>query len=317
MVTVLSYSEDLNLQLRLSALANELVGKLGGVSISVLIGSGVKPKAVELAKYFDKVVVVDSEALKVFDVINYAHALMGVVNVVKPDIVLVGDSRRGEAVASALSAMLDTGCVTGATKVELINGRVMVTTGAYGGLGEAVIELVTSPRIITIKPGSYTTPAPAKNGVVEELNPEVNEPKVELVGLRAKEATSLGEAEVIIVAGRGVKRREDLQMLKELAETLGGTLGCTQPLSVELNWFPTWIGISGVTVRPRLYIGVGVSGQVQHMAGVKDSKVIVAINNDPNAPIFQYTDYGVVGDLYKVLPELIKELKRIKEARLK
>lgn len=314
MVTVLSYSERVDLQLELATLANEIVSKLGGTSVSALIGYGIRDRAHELAKYFDKVIVVDSENLKVFDIINYASVLMEIVNRVKPDIVLISDSKRGGAVASALSAILDAGCVTDVSKVELQGDSIIFHRSAYGGLGQARVEILTPQKVIAVKPGSYKPSIISRNGVIEELSIDVKKPGVNLMEVKAKEVgAKLEEAEVVVVAGRGVKRREDLGMLEELAKVLGGVVGCTRPLSADLGWFPTWVGMSGVTIRPRLYIGVGVSGQVQHVAGIRDSKIIVAVNIDPNAPIFEYVDYGIVGDLYKVIPRLIEEIKKIKK----
>ncbi|MGC8543400.1 MAG: electron transfer flavoprotein subunit alpha/FixB family protein [Vulcanisaeta sp.] len=315
MVTILSYSERADLQLELASLANELISKLGGgVSVSALIGYNVKGNADMLSKYFDKVFIIDSENLKLFDLSNYVSALMEVVNKVKPDIILVSGNRRGGAVASALSAVLDVGCVTEVVKVEVVNNDVITYRSAYGGLGQARTRVLTTPKIIAVKPGAYQRSTVTKNGTVEELKVDLKKSEIELVDMKPKEAgVKLNEADIVVVAGRGVKKREDLQMLDELAKILGGVLGCSRPLSADLGWFPNWVGMSGVTIKPRLYIGIGVSGQIQHVAGIRDSKIIVAINIDPNAPIFEYVDYGIVGDLYKVVPKLIDELKKIRQ----
>jgi electron transfer flavoprotein alpha subunit len=313
MVTILSYSERIDLQLELATLANEITNKLSGNSISAVIGYGIKDKVDVLSKNFDKVFVIDSEDLKLFNPITYANVLLNIVNNTKPDIILISDTKRGGAIASALSALLDTGCITEVTKVELVNDDLVIYRGAYGGLGLAQTKILTSPKIIAVKPGSYPRPTAIKNGIIEEMKVNIKKPEIELVEFRAKETGArLNESDVVVVAGRGVKKKDDLQMLEDLAKILGGVVGCSRPLSADLGWCPTWVGMSGVTIKPKLYIGVGVSGQIQHIAGIRDSKIIVAINIDPNAPIFEYVDYGIIGDLYKVVPKLIDELKKIK-----
>ena len=186
---------------------------------------------------------------------------------------------------------------------EILELKQLIEWGEAGGadmyfLKSELRRLIQEAAILT---------RPDLLGLFENLYKYIVEVKKKEIGVK------LEEAEVVVVAGRGVKKKEDLAMLEELAKLLGGVVGCTRPLAADLKWFPIWVGMSGVTIKPKLYIGVGVSGQVQHVAGIRDSKVIVAINIDPNAPIFEHVDYGIVGDLYKVVPKLIEELKKVKK----
>lgn len=128
-----------------------------------------------------------------------------------------------------------------------------------------------------------------------------------------EEGVKLDEADVVVGGGRGLRKKEDLKLLKELASILGGAWGVTRPLAADYGWAPEWIGISGASINPKLYIATGISGQPQHTSGIRGSKVIVAINMDSEAPIFKFADYGIVGDLYQIIPKLIEKLKEIKE----
>lgn len=314
MVTVLSYSIRDDIQLELASLANEFVSKYGGSSSSAIIGYNLKDRARELSKYFDEVFIADSEYLKVFDVNTYASVLAEITQAAKADVILISSNRRDGAIASALSAILNVGCVSEVTKVELQQELkdLILYRSAYGGLGQAKIKVLTSPIIISLKPGSYPRSNLIKQGIIKEVKVRLNKANVELLEFKPKQiGVKLDEADIVVVAGRGVKNKDDLKMLDELAKVLGGVVGCSRPLSADLGWCPMWVGMSGATIKPKLYIGVGVSGQIQHIAGIRDSKIIVAINIDPNAPIFEYADYGIVGDLYKVVPRLTEKLREI------
>jgi electron transfer flavoprotein alpha subunit len=184
----------------------------------------------------------------------------------------------------------------------------------YGGLAVQTVVSAARPQMATIAPRSY---APAEvqeghTGSIRALPPAPPSP-VKLVARtpKASESVDITEAKTIVCVGRGVAKQEDVAMARELASLVEGEVACSRPVAEELHWLPeeVYLGISGNTVRPGLYIGLGVSGQIQHVTGIRDSKVIVAINKDENAPIFDAADYGIVGDLYQALPVLVQELK--------
>jgi len=168
------------------------------------------------------------------------------------------------------------------------------------------------PCVVAVKVGT-TSALPASAGKAEEKVMGSVPSKTKLVEMREKQkgTVDLKGAKLIVAAGRGVKKKEDLAIVSELAAALEGAVGCSRPLSADMGWLPEehHIGLTGVTVHPDLYIAVGISGQLQHVAGIKDSKVIAAVNTDKSAPMFEASDYGIVGDLYAVLPAMLREIK--------
>lgn len=310
-----TYSEDLGLALELLGKGRQLASGLGAELAAVALGSGAEARAEELAQYgADKVYFVDHPNLATPTAEAYASALAALVNRYRPEALLIGATKRGNELAARLAALLNVGCVTNCIGIDVDAGAraLLFSRLAYGGTAVSTIRCKERPQIATVPPRTFERAArAAKRGEVVKVDVEVEEPRVRVLELRRKEfrGARLEEAEVVIVAGRGVRRREDVAMLEELAGLLGGVVGYTRPLAFDLKWASQWVGMSGVTIKPKLYIGVGVSGAIQHVAGIRDSKVIVAINTDAEAPIFKAADYGIVGDLYAVVPELIKRIK--------
>jgi electron transfer flavoprotein alpha subunit len=234
-----------------------------------------------------------------------------------PDVILFISSARGKELAARLAGRLNCGLCSSCTALSFDKdaGTVVMERLAYGG---AAIQKLTSsarPIIVTVPPRSFE-PAQhldGRQGKTREL-PSPPPSAVRILEKKPKEkvAKDITEARVIVCAGRGFDRKEDLALARELANALGGELGATRPLTEEMHWLPEdlCIGLSGVQVKPELYVGLGVSGQIQHMTGVRNAKVVCAVNRDENAPIFALCDFGIVGDLYDVVPRLITELKR-------
>jgi electron transfer flavoprotein alpha subunit len=186
----------------------------------------------------------------------------------------------------------------------------------YSGNGVAVQKFNTKPQIATLALQTFKPKLreDGKTGEIVEEPLELPESKIKIVNVsdRVSGAVCIEDAEFIVSVGRGLKNKEDLPIIKGLAESLRGELGCSRPIASDLKWLPTehWVGLSGHKVKPRIYIACGISGQIQHLAGMRDSDIIIAINKDPEAPIFNAADYGIVGDMYQVIPAIVDKLKQ-------
>ena len=324
----------------LSGIAFELLGKAKELAAdlstdvtAVLIGSGVKGLADQLAEYgADKVIVVDDPELKEYRTEPYAHALASVINEYKPEIVLVGATAIGRDLGPRVSARVATGLTADCTVLEIgdfpINpvpnqeqkhNQLLMTRPAFGGNTIATIACpYNRPQMATVRPGVMQKIAPiagAKANVVE-YNPGFtpNDRYVEILNIvkAVKNTANIMDAKILVSGGRGVGSKENFKLLEDLAEGLGGTVSCSRAV-VDNGWLPKelQVGQTGKTVRPNVYFAIGISGAIQHTAGMEESDIIVAINKDETAPIFDVADYGIVGDLNKIVPKLTEELKKV------
>jgi electron transfer flavoprotein alpha subunit len=312
------YSENVDLMKEMLSKSIELAGKLKTEAAALLIGHEVKAQANQLIGFgASKVYVVDNPALKDFQSEIYLGALTTLIKEHKPEIVLVGSTRKGRELAARLATRLETGCVPDCTNLSVDEqGRLITERIVYGGNALVTQMFQAKPQIACVAPRTFEKLAPAKREgeVVDAGISQFEAPRTETLEVKPIEAAAvkIEEAKVVIVGGRGVEKKEDFKLLENLCYTLGGQVGYTRPLAEDRKWFPgDWIGLSGHKIKPVLYISCGVSGVIQHVAGIRDSQVIVAINKDPEAPIFEMADYIVVGDLYEIVPALEQALKRL------
>lgn len=303
--------------------ARELAGKINHPVYAVFIGNNISHKAEELLHYgVDKVFVYDYDELKYFRIEPYTTAFEDFINKVKPTALLVGATTIGRSLAPRIAARFKTGLTADCTILDIKENTDLVQIRpAFGGnIMAQIITPNSRPQLATVRYKVMTAPKRDEElkGEVVICNIDKEKLKSGITALEIKKKDSdvgISDAEVIVAAGRGVKSEKDLAMVKELAEALNAEFACTRPL-VEAGWAEAkrQIGLSGRTVRPRLIIACGISGAVQFTAGMNNSDYIFAINTDEKAPIFKTAHYGVVGNLYEVIPQLIEKIKIAKEA---
>jgi len=295
----------------------EIADKLGVEVSSVLLGNQMDEKAKELIYYgADKVFLYDHPVLKEFDLLNYKHNLVKLIREVKPEIFLLGATRLGRSLGPRVAAALGTGLAADCIGLDTDeDGDLIQVRPAFTGNILAQIKTATRPQMSTVRYKVMQKKArdPNRRGEIIKRDAErvpslLTIKKQERLG---EVSIAITEADVIVSGGRGLKKAEDFSILAELAELLGGVVGSSRPL-VDDGWIVRehQVGFSGNTVKPKLYVACGISGSPQHLAGMRGSDVIVAINTDLSAPIFRVADYGIVGDLYEVVPKLTNEIRR-------
>jgi electron transfer flavoprotein alpha subunit len=313
------FSESLPLTFELLGKGRELADGLGTELAAISTNPNTDGREY-IERGADRVLLLHDPMLQTFQVDTYTDAFTALVNELRPDVLLIGATRSGLELAPRLAERLKTGCVTEATRMELDAEKkcVLMDRVTFGGnLVETHISKA-KPQIATIPKGLFTAiPAdPSRTGQVIQQEPKIKPPSTKLLETKPKPAkgASLADADVIVAFGRGVKKKEDMPIIEEFAKTVGGVVGCSRPIAEDLKWLPgeLYIGLSGQKVNPKLYFACGISGQIQHVTGIRNSKIIVAINNDPKAPIFEFSDYCVVGDLYQIMPALTDAVKQLK-----
>ncbi len=293
----------------------EIADKLGVELSSVLLGNQMEEAAKELIYYgADKVFLYDHPVLKEFDLLNYKHNIVKLVREIKPEIFLLGATRLGRSLGPRVAAALGTGLTADCIGLDTDeDGNLIQIRPAFTGNVLAQIKTTTRPQMSTVryKVMQKKTRDPNRRGEIIKKDAEL---VPSLLTIKRKEKlgdVNITEADVIVSGGRGLKKAEDFAILADLAELLGGVVGSSRPL-VDDGWIRRehQVGFSGNTVKPKLYVACGISGSPQHLAGMRGADVIVAINTDPSAPIFKVADYGIVGNLYEVVPKLANEIKR-------
>lgn len=329
---------------KLNGIALELVGKgkdlakdLGTEVTAVLIGSDVMGLTKELAEYgADRIIVVDDPELKEYRTEPYAHALAEVIKKYKPEIMLVGATAIGRDLGPRVSARIHTGLTADCTQLEIgdfpinpipgreqLHNQLLMTRPAFGGNTIATIACPNfRPQMATVRPGvmQKAERVEGAQAVIEEFNPGFvpNNKYVEILDIvkAVSDVEDIMDAKILVSGGRGVGSAENFKLLDDLAEALGGTVSCSRAV-VDAGWKSKdlQVGQTGKTVRPHVYFAIGISGAIQHLAGMEESDIIIAINKDETAPIFDVADYGIVGDLNKIVPELTKQIKEAVAAK--
>ena len=328
----------------LSGIAFELLGKAKELAAdlstdvtAVLIGSGVKGLVDQLAEYgADKVIVVDDPELKEYRTEPYAHALASVINEYKPEIVLVGATAIGRDLGPRVSARVATGLTADCTVLEIgdfpINpvpnqeqkhNQLLMTRPAFGGNTIATIACPDNrPQMATVRPGvmQKIDPIAGAKAEVIEYNPGFtpNNKYVEILDVvkELSDTVDIMDAKILVSGGRGVGSAENFKILQDLADVIGGTVSCSRAV-VDNGWLPKelQVGQTGKTVRPELYMACGISGAIQHIAGMENSECVIAINKNDTAAIFDVSDLGIVGDVKVIIPKLIDALTKYKAAQ--
>jgi len=314
---IMVYSEDRDTLYELLSKAREMSDLLKTEVIAVLLGEKVDARAGEFAAYgADRIYVVEKAQLKGLQAETCAQALYAVVSQVKPQAFFIGATKRGKELAPRVAGMLGTGCVSECVSIYLDPSGLKMKRVVFGGKVLATQAVSGKPAMATVSSGVFEKKRiEGRKAEVIKVEVEISPSRVDILEVKPKEALArkIEDAAILICGGRGVKRREDFKLLEELAGAIGGAVGCSRPVAADRGWFSEWVGLSGKKVRPDLYITAGISGAIQHIAGISGSRIVVSINMDPQAPIFMYSDYGVVGDLYKVVPALTEALRKIKK----
>lgn len=313
-----------NVGYELLSVGRTLADKLGEKLVAVVLGKGVKPVAAQSIAYgADQVLLVEGDEYETYNTDAASYAVTTLIEKYKPSVVLYGATNNGRDLAPRVACRLETGLTADCTELDIEEetGLLVSTRPTFGGnLMATILCPDHRPQMSTVRPGVFKRGLPdeSRTGEVieENIHLESDQIRVKLVERikEVAEAVNLEEAEVIVSGGRGLKDEKGFELLQELAQLLGGTVGASRA-AVDAGWIPHahQVGQTGKNVSPKLYIAVGISGAIQHLAGMSGAGTVVAINKDPDAPIFGVADYAVVGDLFEVVPALIEAIRTQKD----
>jgi len=298
--------------------ASEIAGKMDGKVTAVLLGSGTDAIADQIKTRADKILQIEDEKLKDFNAEAYQKVLVSLINEHKPYITLIPQTGFGVDLAPSLAVELDLPLTTDCYQIDYDGGKLSAWRQIYGGKVNARIGFVESDSyLVTIRGASYADEDLGKTAEVTKVDSPLSEDITYRKFVEYVEAAvgdvDITQADIVVGIGRGVKEKENLPAMQELADAIGGVLACSRPV-VDAGWLDKdrQVGSSGKTIKPKLYIALGISGAFQHTAGMKAAETVIAINKDANAPIFGVADYGIVDDLFKVVPVLSEKIKELK-----
>jgi len=317
MAELLVFSEKNDLAFELVSKGRELAAALNMGLATALLGEKVGMQAEEYFAYgANRAYIGENPALAGFNAESYAEALYQIVQKNDAKILLIPSTKRGKELAPRVAQKLGAGCVTDATAVELKEGNLLISRYALGGNTVAGEVIKTAHKVITVMPKTFELGTKEdKKGEVIKADLNLKVPRARIVERQEKigEKVNLEEAEILVCIGRGLEKKEDLGIVEHLAKALGAEIGCTKSLCTDYQWLSEdrLVGLSGKKTNPRLVISLGISGQIQYTVGIRGARTTVAINKDKQAPIFAMSDYGIVGNLYDVVPLLAEKLKSV------
>ncbi len=301
--------------LELVTKGRELAAQSGGAAKAALLGANAGGLAQTLAGYGLEVLHVDDPALAAYTEGGYGQAVRALVESLAPRIVLAAHTAQGYDLAPGLAGVLDLPLASNCVDVQLEGDKLVVVRRVLNEKVQGEFEIASDkPYMVTLRPGTARPAEPAAGGKVTPTSVSLDAAKirVQFLGIERPQVSDIdiAAADVIVSAGRGIQKKENLAVVEELAKLLGGVVGASRPLT-DMEWLPKTrqVGQSGKTVRPKLYLACGISGAMQHVAGMKDAGLIVAINTDPSAPIFEVAHVGIVGNVLQILPLVVKDLK--------
>ncbi|MBI5176082.1 MAG: electron transfer flavoprotein subunit alpha/FixB family protein [Candidatus Obscuribacter sp.] len=297
--------------------AGRRIGSVGGEVTAVLIGSAVKGLAGQLGKFgAAKVIVVENGALDKYSTEAFTQALSEAVKKTSPKYVFAAYTSMAKDFIPRVAARLDAPCVSDVMEFVVDGANLCPVRPMYSGKTFGTYEIKASLSFITLRPNVFALAEGSGDAAVEDLSVEFAAPKAKVTEVHASEGAKveLSEASIVVSGGRGIKGPENWPVLQSLCDALGAALGASRAV-VDSGWIDHQfqVGQTGKTVSPQLYIACGISGAIQHLAGMSSSKVIVAINKDPEAPIFKHATYGIVGDVLEVVPKLTEAVRKLRE----
>lgn len=296
--------------------ANQLAAKLGTQAVAVTYGATSNDVLASLGEYGATKVLIN-KSLTIADTGQITKLVLKAMEKENSSVVIFSHDLTGRAVAPRVAARLGAGIATSAIDYPCTNNCFSVKVNMFSGKAFGEIEITSDKKVITVSPNALPLVKAAQTATVEEFTAEVGVQKVTVVSQKKNEGTiNLPEADLVVSAGRGLKGPENWGMVEELAGILGAATACSRPVA-DIGWRPhhEHVGQTGIAVAPNLYIAIGISGAIQHLAGVNRSKCIVVINTDPEAPFFKAADYGIVGDAFQVVPQIIEAAKKFKASQ--
>lgn len=308
------YSENKTIAFEILSKGSEVAKQTGGKVCALIAGKEIDETTI--AEYCqqgaDLCYVIKHANLAEFSVEPYTDAFTQIVKKYQPFALIIGGTKRGKELAPRIATRLSTGCAADCIDIRYNDASKMleIDRRIYGGASVVTETFKTKPQIITVQPKAFEPLQKDSSRKIEFVEEKVDivQSNLKVIERREKPAgvLKIEDVQVIVSMGRGVKQKSDIKIIADLAKALGGEIGCSRPIAADLKWLSEdhWVGLSGHKVKPKLYIACGISGQIQHLAGMRDSHIIVAINKDENAPIFKFADYGIIGDLYKIVPKL-------------